>query len=209
MFDAAVSVDLSASTLPSTQEMWPSAFTEKSCAASGASKWNQANEASEFELRVIKAGTSRSSACPQPVSFRFGSTGFGNVCLTPNKSIKTVYHFCSIGSVNTGTLLSSTILAACNCCIMPQEFQGQFFQQASSLLNALFYLGLFANRLPVFWGKCPFRLVKNRWCQCYQLWTAWSCPRLDQLGQWCRLSHSRSESVPCASEVSTLRICLS
>ena len=136
--------------------MWPSSFTEKSCAASGASKWNQAKEASEFELSVIKAGTSRSSACAQSVSFGFGSNGFGNVCLTPNKSIKTVYHFCSIGSVNTGTLLSSTILAACNCCIMPQELQGQFFQQASSLLNALFYLGLFANRVPVFCGKCSF-----------------------------------------------------
>ena len=63
-------------------------------------------------MSVIKAGTSRSSAYAQPVSFGFGSTGFGKVCLTPNKSIKTVYHFCSIGSVNTGTLLSSTILAA-------------------------------------------------------------------------------------------------
>ena len=104
--------------------------------------WNQANEASGFELRVIKAGTSRSSAYAQPVSFGFGSIGFGKVCLTPNKSIKSVYHFCSIGSVNTGTLLSSTILSACNCCIIPQELQGQFCQQASSLLNALFYLGL-------------------------------------------------------------------
>ena len=74
-------------------------------------------------------------------SFGFGSTGFGKVCLTPNKSIQTVYHFCSIGSVNTGTLLSSTILAACNCCIMPQELQGQFCQQASSLLNAFVLFG--------------------------------------------------------------------
>ena len=167
MFDAAVSVDLSASTLPSTHEMWPSAFTKKSCAASGAPKWNQANEASEFELSVIKAGTSRSSAYAQPVSFGFGSIGFGKVCLTPNKSIKTVYHFCSIGSVNTGTLLSSTILAACNCCIIPQELQGQFCQQASSLLSALFYFGLFANQVLALRGKCPFPLVTNRWCQCY------------------------------------------
>ena len=147
--------------------MWPSAFTEKSVTASGAPKWNQTNEASELELSVIKAGTSRPQACAQPVSFGFGSTGFGKVCLTPNKSIKTVYHFCSIGSVNTGTLLSSTILAACNCCIMPQELQGQFCQQASSLLNALFYLDLFANQVPVLRGKCPFRLVTNRWCRCY------------------------------------------
>ena len=123
--------------------------------ASGASKWNQANEASEFELSVRKAGTSRSSACAQPVSFGFGSTGFRKVCLTPNKSIKTVHHFYSIGYVNTGTLLSSTILAACNSCIMPQELQGQFCQRASSLLNALFYLGLFANQVPVWRGKCP------------------------------------------------------
>ena len=135
--------------------------------ASGAPKWNQASEASEFEFRLRKAGTSRSSAYAQPVSCGFGSTGFGKVCLTPNKSIKTVYQFCSIGSVNTGTLLSSTTLAACNCCIMPQELQGQFCQQASSLLNALFYFGLFANQVLVLRGKCPFPLVTNRWCHCY------------------------------------------
>ena len=56
--------------------------------ASGAPKRNQANEASQFELSVKKAGTSTSSAYAQPVSFGFESTGFGKVCLTPNKSKK-------------------------------------------------------------------------------------------------------------------------
>ena len=121
--------------------MWLSAFTEKSCAVSGALTWNQANEASGFELRVIKAGTSRPSACAQPVSFGFGSTGFGKVCLTPNKSIKTVYHFCSIGSVNTGTLLSSAILAACNCCRMPQELQGQVLSAGLKLAKCFVLFG--------------------------------------------------------------------
>ena len=78
------------------------------------------------------------------------------------------------------------------------------------MLNALFYPGLFANRVPVLRGKCPFRLV-------LQIVDVNTISRelhevvrvLDQLGQRCRLSHSRTESVPCASEASTLRICLS
>ena len=169
---------------------------------------NQANEASEFELIAIEAGTSRSPACAQPVPFGFGSTGFGKVCLTPNKSIKAVYHFCSIGSVNTGTLLSSTILAACNCCIMPQELQGQFCQQASSLLNALFYLGLFANQVPVLREKCP---PSNE--SLMSMLLAVNCIRkLSGL----RTSYDngavylfQEQTVTCASERSKLRISLS
>ena len=82
-----------------------------------------------------------------------GSEALVSECVPDAKPwCKTVYHFSSTGSVNTRTLLPYIISANCSCCVMLRAGNykgGQFCRQASSLPNALFYLGLFAKQLPV------------------------------------------------------------
>lgn len=136
---------------------------------------------------------------------------FRNVCLTPNRSMKTVYHLSLTGFVSTGTLLPYTTSTACSCWVMLWVGiykGGQSCRQAPSLRNAFFYLGLFAKKVPVLRGRCSFPLVTNSRCQCYQVSKSVKLSGFRLGGATLPFSLFTDRTLSYASEVSKLRISL-